>query len=731
MSSSISSVKIALAMTQEKIHKAIHHHQSGRLAKAEALYRQVLATHPEHPDALHLLGVVALQQGKFQNSEDLIRKALRHRPRTPEYHGNLGLALERQGKFEQAVAAYRTALDLKRDFPQAQQNLADTLKKMGRLDEAIAIYRARLAGKPGTFDLYNNLGDALLAAGQKEEAIACLRKAAEMAPDSGPILFNLGSTLAQSGRMEEAVAFLRRALELQPDNVDTLNNLGNALGSPGHWEEAIGFLQRAVAARPNDPKLIANLANAVRGAGLVDESIELFQKVVELDPKWGHPQSDLAAALMETGRHGESIAAFARAVELEPALGIAGSNLAYNMHFPSGIEPREIYDVLREWNHRHAEPLKSGFRPHENDRNPDRRLRIGYVSPDFKFHPVGRFLRPLFAHHDKSQVEIFCYSDVRRNDEMTATLRGFADQWRDVVAKTDEQIAEIVRQDQIDILVDLTLHTADNRLMVFARKPAPVQATYLAYCGTSGLDAMDYRVTDPYLDPIGGDESCYSERTIRLAHNYWCYEMRLDLPDAPQVPAAKTGSVTFGCLNSFRKVSDATWETWIALLQAVPGSRLLVHALDGKHRERSAAKFSQAGLDPGRLQFVGAQGVENYFRQYGEIDIALDPFPFCGGTTTCDALWMGTPVVTLRGRTAVGRGGVSILSNIGLTELIAENKEEYVRIAAELAGDLPRLSALRGGLRERMRNSPLMDAGQFARDMETAYREMWRRWASA
>jgi predicted O-linked N-acetylglucosamine transferase (SPINDLY family) len=375
--------------------------------------------------------------------------------------------------------------------------------------------------------------------------------------------------------------------------------------------------------------------------------------------------------------------------------------------------------------------LASLQRPHTNDCSPDRRLRIGYVSPDFRSHPVGTFLLPLLESHDHQGFEIFCYSSVRVPDAITARCRAQADVWRDALGMSDEQLAGAIRDDRIDVLVDLTMHMADNRLLVFARKPAPVQVTYLAYCGTTGLAAMDYRLTDPYLDPPGRDEPFYCERSVRLPETYWCYRPVIETSPAETLPASGTGQIVFGSLNNFCKVSDASLAAWSRLLQAVPGSRLLLHAHAGSHRQRVCTLLAGQGVAAERLELIDFLPAGDYFDVYRRIDVALDPFPYGGGTTTCDALWMGVPVVSLAGATAVGRGGLSILSNVGLPDLVARDPGEYVEIAARLAGDLPRLRELRAALRDRMRKSPLMDAPRFARNVEAAYRRMWKEWCAA
>ena len=425
-----------------------------------------------------------------------------------------------------------------------------------------------------------------------------------------------------------------------------------------------------------------------------------------------------------------AVACYRRALELKPDFVWAHSNLVFGQGFCPGCDAETLYEEHRRWNRQHAEPLAKFIQPHLNDRSPDRRLRIGYVSPDFRNHPVGLFLLPLLESHDHESFEVFCYASVRIPDTMTGRCRAHADVWRDVLGLSDEQLANAVRQDQTDILVDLSMHAGSHRLLVFARKPAPVQVTYLAYCGTTGLSTMDYRLTDPYLDPPGQDERFYCEQSVRLPETYWCYQPVIETPPVNPVPVLKGGPFTFGCLNNFCKVTPPALAAWSRLLQAMPDARLLLYARAGGHRDRVRGVLAERGISTERLAFVDFLPLEEYFDVYQRIDVALDTFPYGGGTTTCDALWMGVPVVSLAGQTAVGRGGASILSNVGLPELVAHDAEQYVRIAVDLANDLPRLSELRATLRNRMQASPLMDAPRFARNVEAAYREMWRRWCA-
>ncbi len=440
--------------------------------------------------------------------------------------------------------------------------------------------------------------------------------------------------------------------------------------------------------------------------------------------------ANLGAALRDRGETDEALAALRRAAEIDPDSAAIRSNLILTLYLHPGTDRDAITAEKREWDTRHVRPLAAATAGHGNDRAPERRLRIGYVSADLREHPVGRFMLPLLAHHDHEHFEVVCYSGAAVTDAITQRARGFTDVWRDISALEDEAVAGQVRADGIDILVDLGMHTIGNRLRVFARKPAPVQVTYLACCDGAGLSTIDYRLTDWYLDPAGAGEDDPFEKPVRLPETYWCYAPGIETPEVSALPALGSRRVTFGCLNDFCKTTRALVEVWCRLLRKAPGSRLVLFAPTGASQERVRGIVRAAGIDAGRVELVTRVPVERYFARYHGIDIALDAFPYCGGTTTCDALWMGVPVVSLAGKMPTARGGVSILSNVGLPELIAPTEAEYVRIAANLARDTPRLAGMRSTLRQRMQASPLMDALRFARHVEAAFRGMWRTWCS-
>ena len=408
------------------------------------------------------------------------------------------------------------------------------------------------------------------------------------------------------------------------------------------------------------------------------------------------------------GRMEEALVAYRRAVELCPESPSFHSNLADALHFhpDADTDPHLLSAAHQDWYERHAAPLARFIRPHANDPDPERRLRVGYVSADFRNHVVGRNLLPLMREHDHRPMEIFCYSQVARPDAFTDRFASYADSWRNIGRVEDEQAAELIRSDGIDILVDFSLHMGGNRLLLFARKPAPVQATFAGYPGGTGLPTIDWRLTDPYLDPPGEDgaecsppETPYVEGSFRLPDSFWCYDpqtMEWDpdaaaepSPEPGPLPALDNGYVTFGCLNNFCKVNDAVLELWSRVLQAVPRSRLAVLVPPGATRQRVQEKLGCQGVAGERLDFVRYQGHQQYLAEFRRIDVSLDTLPYNGHTTSLDSLWMGVPVVSLAGKLAISRAGLSILSNVGLPELVAYTPEKYVSLAAGLAADLP------------------------------------------
>jgi predicted O-linked N-acetylglucosamine transferase (SPINDLY family) len=699
-------------------------HQLGRADEAASLIERAIAANPAIPEFHNSLGAVRLSQGQFDAATHALRAALRIRPEYPEAHNNLGNALRLGGHAEESIAAFRHAIRLQPDFAQFLNNLGLALRALGQNDEAIATYRDAIARDPNLAGVHCNLGVALLQNADHNGAILALREALRCDPKLGEAYNSLGVALRATGKLDEALGAAQSAVRLDPNRAQWRYNLGKVLMELGHVDACIAEYRAAVALKPDFADAHNDLGCALRDRGRMDDAVDELREAIRLRPDYAPAHSNLANLLKDRGDLDDAVAEYRRAIRIDPKWITAHQNLLYALNFHPKFDAPAILCEHQAFNRTHAQPLAKSIHPHDNDRSPDRPLRVGFISPDFRDHVVGRNMLPLLAAHDRQRFQIACYGLLQRHDATTTQFQALADIWRDVAADSDERIAQIIRDDKIDILVDLTLHMEGNRLLVLARKPAPVQVTFGGYPGTTGLETIDYRLTDPHLDPPGTDEF-YSEQSIRLPDCFWCYDPKQSDVPVNALPGLGGGGITFGCLNNFCKVNESVLAAWSAILRDCPGSRMIILAGAGKHRERTVAAL---GVEPDRVEFVEHCPREQYLKLHHRIDIVLDTFPYNGHTTSCDALWMGVPVVSLIGQTAVGRGGLSILSNINLAGLAATTPQHYIRIATELGTDLSRLSALRAGLRGGMLASPLTDAKRFAANIESTYRQMWRRW---
>ncbi len=576
----------------------------------------------------------------------------------------------------------------------AMYNQASGLHRAGRLAEAAALYRKVLDHRPNHFDALHMLGVAQLQAGHFQEALQVMDEALQINSSDPGLHYNRSIALQELQRPREALASLDHALALKPDYAEAWNNRGTVLRNMQHLDEALTSYRRALELKPNHTGACYNISRVLLAQGRVEEALRYS----------------------------------ARGVSLSPELVVPYDNQLLMLNYDAHTEPRAVYAAHLEYARHFEAPLKASWPVHVNTRDPERRLRIGYVSADFRDHSVALFLWPLLAHHDKHELEVYCYYNNTLHDAVTASLQGYADHWLPCKTMTDEALAARIQDDGIDILVDLGGHTRGNRLLVFARKPAPVQVSYLGYPTTTGLSAIDYRLVTADTDPPGA-EAWHSERLYRLPRSLWCYRPPAALPAVEaSSPARRTGFITFGSINNVAKVSDPAVGAWARLLQAVPGAQLAMTNLTEGAQRRMRERFAAHGIAPQRLLLYGTLPHDAYLALFNRIDIALDPFPYAGTTTTCVALWMGVPVVTLIGETSAARSGYALLKTIGLAELAARNVDEYLSIAIELARDQGRLDNLRGGMRARIEASVLRDEAGVTRDLEAAYRTMWRAW---
>jgi predicted O-linked N-acetylglucosamine transferase (SPINDLY family) len=620
------------------------------------------------------------------------------------------------------------------------------LQQAGRLPEAEVIFRRLIELNPNDAESHNNLGNLLREQGKPREAVEAYRRALQLKPDFALAHYNLGNALTDLSRFNEAVTAYRQALTIQSGHFGTHYNLGIALRKQGKLPEAISAYRQAVQLCPISPDATFNLAESLHENGDLDGAIAAYATAISLKPDFAEAHNNLGRLFAETGRIDEALAAYRHACTLAPHCAWIHSNVIFTLlALPGQGVEKSIIEEQQLWNQRFGHPAKQFAVPYANDRAPERRLRVGYVSPDFRDHVVGRNLKPLLDHHNRHDFEIFCYSDVTKADALTEGFRNCADQWRDTAGLPDEALAEVIHDDGIDILVDLSQHTAGNRLPVFAHNPAPVQMSFAGYPENAGLEAIRFRISDRWLesemedrrseiglafppDLTSPNSDLRPAERVFLLDSFWCYDPCGANTVPNDLPAAKNGYITFGSLNNFYKINAPLLRLWARVLNGARNSRLLILARPGSHRRRTLDLLEREGIEPSRVDFIEPRPRREYLELYHQLDLVLDTFPYGGHTTNLDALWMGVPVVTMVGARPVSRGGFSHLSNLGLAELAAFSQEDYVRIATELTANVSRLTELRATLRSRMEASVLMDASRFAGQIEAAYRTMWRHW---
>lgn len=813
------------------LQQGLAHHQAGRLAEAEALYRQVLADSPHHPHANNYLGVLASQVGRHDVAVELLQKAIQANARVPEFHNHLGMALQALGRQEEAEASFRQAIHLNPKFPEAHNNLgtvlqeqehfeaagkafeqalklrpnyaeacfnagnvnfrmgkydaaakrfeqaiklkpgyakaycglgqarkglglkeaaekdfrkalelqpdfveahnnyAALLREMGRIGEAETAYRKSLELNPNKAETWNGLGELQQIMGRLDEAEVAFRKAIVLKPDYPEAHNNLGVLLAGTGRMEEAMASYRAALHHDPNWILALNNMGNLHADMGRPDDAMSCYQQALAHAPDFGMAHSNLGNIYRERGQMGDARKCYQQALRINPDESVTQNNLGNILMEEGKLDEARAVYQRAIELNPAYAVAHSNLIFMLDFDptSTVEMQQA--ERRKWAALHADQLKNTWYPKNSDRNPDRKLRIGYVSADFRMHSAAYTFEPLLCFYNRDAFEVFCYSNFPRKDQMTQKFHQSVDHWREVYGVGDEQMAKMVRKDRIDILVDLSGHSAGNRLLVFARKPAPVQVTGWGHANGTGLEAMDYLVSDRMSIPEEA-RKYYAEEIIDLPCQI-PYGSPSDSPPVSSLPAEKNGVLTFGCFNRLSKMPAENFDVWAEILKAVPDSRLMLKARELNDMGRQAwvrKHFAVHGIDPARVLLVGQTTWYEHMRHFSEVDIALDPFPYGGGISTYEALWMGCPVVALKGNTLTGRIAAAIETALGMEDWVADDELGYLRLAVDKARKLQELATLRQALRTRLLDSPMGCLEKYAALLEVAYRRIWRKW---
>lgn len=608
---------------------------------------------------------------------------------------------------------------------------ANALHRAGRSVDASRLIERHLRSNPQDHAAHQLLGTIAHAQGDHEGAVKSMRESVRLAPSNPAYAINLAAALGRMGQYEEGLGLLLAALK-SAGNIPELHcNLGVTFEALERIAEAVHAYQAALELRPNYPEAHFNLGNALRKGGRFQAAANAYARALRLRPNYTKVFDGLGACALELGDIDQLVACSRKAVDSDRSNAGARSSLLYTLHYHPDMDAQTLSKEHSVWGQLFCQEATSNQKAHDNDRSPERRIRLGYISPDLREHTVPHFVSAALKHHDLSQFEVYCYSDVERSDSVTAGLREMVEHWREIRGKSDDAVEKLIREDQIDILVDLRGHAGANRLLLFARRPAPVQINMVGYFDTTGLPAMDYRVTDELQDPPGETEHLHSERLIRIAGGCWCYTPSDYAPPLSEPPVIRNGHVTFGSLNKIIKVSRPCAQHWAKVLNAVPGSRLLLSVVGQESAAVVRRRLAEAGIPIQRIMMADKTSTgREYLSRFNEIDIALDTFPFNGITTTCDGLWMGVPVVSLAGNTSVSRSGTSILHAANLPQFATTDPDSFVRVAANLATDREGLRNLRLGMREHLLASGLMDHRGFASKLESAFRQAWRDWCN-
>lgn len=704
--------------------------EQGKRAEAEASFREAIRLNPKFPEACNNLGTALLDGREYAEAAKLFEKALALRPDYAEAAFNAGNAHYCLGSFDAAAACFERAIGLRPRHAKALCGLGLARQCQGRAGEAEKAFRSALEIDPDRAECWNGLGESCQRQGRRDEAETAFRRAIALNPGHAEAHNNLGLLLAGRGRLAEAVTCYRQALQARPDFVFALNNLGIVHADMGHLEEAEACYREALARDGNFAIAHSNLGNVYRERGQMEEAARCYREALRIDPGQSVTHNNLGTVLMAQGWLDEARIACQRAIEIDPAYVEAHSNLIFLMDFDPDTSVEAQQSERRKWAALHAAQFKQTWCPHGNDRNPDRKLRIGYVSADFRMHSAAYAFEPMLLYCDREHFEVYCYSNSARADQMTEKFRNSVSAWRNIFGRSDEEVAAMIRTDGIDILVDLSGHSAGNRLLVFARKPAPVQVTGWGMANGTGLEAMDYLASDPVSIPVG-ERGYYAERIVDLPCQI-SYQCPTDAPPVAEPPMLKTGAVTFGCFNKLAKLKTDSIVLWAELLRRLPGSRLLLKAAelsDPGQQDSLRQVFANLGVDPARLDLRGRTTWFEHLRQFADVDISLDPVSYSGGISTFESLWMGAPVVALNGDAMTRRSSAAILSSLGLSAWVAQSAEEYVDLALRESGEGLKLAQLRHSLRETMRSSAVCDPARYQSLLEQQYRKMWRKWA--
>jgi predicted O-linked N-acetylglucosamine transferase (SPINDLY family) len=714
--------------TQQEINALAALFNQGLYVEMENTARDLTVRCPRQGIGWKALGTALMRQGRNADALEPLRKAAGLLRDDAQVHDNLGITLRGLGLHAEAAASFRQALAIKPDYAQAHNNLGILLGGQGHLAEAEASFRNALVSMPGFAEAHNNLGIILGKQSLFAAAEASYRLALAIKPDYVEALNNLGIALKEQGRLAEAEACYRRALQIRPEYVEVLNNLGVTLKELGHFANAEACFRRALEIKPDYVEAINNLGIAFEDQGQLAKAETSYRNALKIKPDYAEAHNNLGVLLKEQGQIGEAEDSHRRAIEIKPDYVEAYSNLLAALNYNVSHSPLHCLERSRQYSRMVEKKVGARFSSWQCATRPER-LRVGLVSGDLNKHSVSHFLESLLAHLDPARVELYAYPTHHKTDELTARIEPYFAAWKPILGLGDEAAARLIHADGVHVLLDLSGHTAHNRLPVFAWRPAPVQVTWLGLPTTTGMAEMDYILGDPHAIPTEC-ENQFSETVWRMPESYLCFTA----PDQPleiaPLPALSAGYVTFGSFNNLTKMNDSVVSLWARVLKSVPNSRLLLKTKQLKDLaacEKTCQRFAFSGIESDRLVLIGTlASSEDHLAMYNKVDVALDTFPYPGVTTSVEALWMGVPVLTLHGDRFISLTAESIIRNTGLSDWIADDHDSYVAKAVAFSSDLENLAVLRAGLRQRLLASPLLDAPRFARNFEAVLWGMWQ-----
>lgn len=687
-----------------------------------------------------IIALELLSQNRFVEMTSLCRIIAKNDPLHFRAIHGIGLGLHRSGNSEEGIKYIHRAVEINPEYCAAYNNLGNILREEKRFLEALEAYTSARGLDPASPMIYSNIGAVLNELGRDDEALASYEKALELDPAHIDAKFGYALTLCKLSRNDDAQHALIELLSLKPDHFDAMYNLSTLYMKMKRPKEAYNVLRKILDDKPDHFNANLSLANLLSeqvqfGRNWArDEELEFFIKASDIQPDNIDLHICIGTKFLEMCEIDCAIERYEKALSLQPGNLIAISCMLMASQYHPKPDLKQLYEDSLQWHHFCSANMQMSTSFHKNTTEPDRQLNIGYISADFNMHPVGFHLLPAIYHHNPGKYRVYCYSNnSKKNDAFTHRISELSDEWREIEEMTDDEVYDLIIKDRIDILVDLSGHTAGNRLPLFVRKPAPVQVTWLGYFFSTGLSEIDYIFMDETAVQAGEDQF-FSEQVIRLPQTRFCYEPPSYAPDIKPLPCLKNGYITFGSFNNLAKLTPEVVNLWSKVLLALPNSKLLLKSasLGGKNvREKISSSFEQLGINPDRLDLRPASPHADMLAEYGDMDIALDPFPFNGGLTTCESLLMGVPVITLFGNRPISRQTAGFLNTIGLAEFVAHNNYDYIETARKWGANIAELAEIRATMRTKMKHSLLCDGKKFTANLEKIYREIWRQWCGS